>query len=133
MSNPCTCGVKFTGGLCSSWCDSLRPAEPEPSTERSKPHFNPMFLTRFFAPPQAVPMWPSFRSAKTGGAWGTNPGEFFVSACHYARDEYELSTTPGGPAQLILPGKALENPNGISGATALFSPGDMVRLTPPKP
>jgi len=23
--NNCTCGVKFTGGLCSSWCDSLKP------------------------------------------------------------------------------------------------------------
>jgi len=24
--NNCTCGVKFTGGLCSDWCDSLKPA-----------------------------------------------------------------------------------------------------------
>ena len=23
--NNCTCGVKFTGGLCSDWCDSLKP------------------------------------------------------------------------------------------------------------
>jgi hypothetical protein len=60
MSNPCTCGVKFTGGLCSSWCDSLRPAEPEPAAERGKPHFNPMFLTHFYAPPQAVPVWPGY-------------------------------------------------------------------------
>jgi hypothetical protein len=33
MTAPCTCGVKFTGGLCSSWCDSLRPAEPEPPAQ----------------------------------------------------------------------------------------------------
>lgn len=32
-AKPCTCGVKFTGGLCSSWCDSLRPDEPVPDTE----------------------------------------------------------------------------------------------------
>ena len=25
--NPCTCGVKFTGGKCSDWCDSLKPVE----------------------------------------------------------------------------------------------------------
>jgi len=23
--NVCTCGVKFTGGICSSWCDLQRP------------------------------------------------------------------------------------------------------------
>jgi hypothetical protein len=28
----CTCGVKFTGGLHSSWCDTLAPDEPEPDT-----------------------------------------------------------------------------------------------------
>ena len=28
---PCTCGGKFAGGTHSDWCDSLRPAEPEPT------------------------------------------------------------------------------------------------------
>lgn len=26
----CTCGVKFTGGICSDWCDTNN---PEPDTE----------------------------------------------------------------------------------------------------
>lgn len=26
--NRCTCGVKFTGGQCSSWCDSLVKEQP---------------------------------------------------------------------------------------------------------
>lgn len=28
-TGPGTCGVKYTGGLCSDWCDSLRPVEEE--------------------------------------------------------------------------------------------------------
>lgn len=34
----CTCGTQIVGGLCSSWCDLVRPAEaeePEPETEPS--------------------------------------------------------------------------------------------------
>ncbi len=37
MKNKCTCGTQIVGGLCSSWCDLVRPAEaeePEPDTER---------------------------------------------------------------------------------------------------
>lgn len=28
----CTCGVKFTGGVCSDWCDLVRPPDTEKAT-----------------------------------------------------------------------------------------------------
>lgn len=35
MKKKCTCGTQIVGGLCSSWCDLVRPDETPPETERS--------------------------------------------------------------------------------------------------
>jgi hypothetical protein len=35
MKKKCTCGTQIVGGLCSSWCDLVRPDETPPYTERS--------------------------------------------------------------------------------------------------
>ncbi len=35
MKKKCTCETQIVGGLCSSWCDTVRPDETPPETERS--------------------------------------------------------------------------------------------------
>lgn len=85
--NKCTCGVKFTGGLCSSWCDSLRPDEPAPDTQpdRAKLYFG-TFIS---------PSWAAARSARaksnpapTPYGDGTNAlDEVCVCGCYIMRPD----------------------------------------------
>jgi hypothetical protein len=126
MTGPCTCGVKFTGGLCSSWCDSLRPAEPEPAAERGKPHFNPMFLTHFYAPPQAVPVWPGYNMGPFTQPPPQGQAVFIVDRVSASGATCELDD------KRIVASADLAYPDGTR--PSRFTPGDMVIFSPaPKP
>jgi hypothetical protein len=89
----CTCGVKFTGGLHSSWCDTLAPDEPEPDTLPSPyvdiqiPWITGQFASNFSARYKQAPAKPAPKA--TPGADGTRAtdvickcGAYIVNARH---------------------------------------------------
>jgi hypothetical protein len=94
----CTCGVKFTGGLHSNWCDTLAPDEPEPDTLPSPAAHHgvwwtpdPKFMKLFGVMPHRTGLQPPAKPAPkaTPGADGTRAtdvickcGAYIVNARH---------------------------------------------------
>jgi hypothetical protein len=107
MTAPCTCGVKFTGGLCSSWCDSLRPAEPVKPWHGPPSDLLQRFAAAAVAAAPAIPLsafppaWPNYNVGPPASAAPAGfTGPYYVDAIHTDLNgarTYMLADRAGGP------------------------------------
>lgn len=119
----CTCGVKFTGGLHSNWCDTLAPDEPEPDTLPS-PYVD-IALPMSFAQRLAT-----LKAAQQPAKPAPKAHLYYVVAV-YGNGDHEISDSPVSPGLLIVPAQALLYPDGR--CAQRYSCGDAVVLAPPQP
>jgi hypothetical protein len=131
MKKKCTCGTQIVGGLCSSWCDLIRPDETPPETERSAREdwippsvYNPGLLrgSIFSIPYTLGPLQPpqtlTFKPKPTPFGDGTNALDKMCACREY----------------IMRPGVVYNaDDKGTHGTRACCSASGQWTLAPPKP